>query len=75
MTPDGEITYWAGGEYFSVYPEDAVRFMKEYDAEETILVLIKAWPSNKTPYVAPTGAGDSGSLKCRMDRSARRRRR
>jgi hypothetical protein len=43
-TPEGETTYWIGGEDFSGDPEKAARFVKEVDAEATILVLMRALP-------------------------------
>lgn len=37
-----ELAYWNGGMIFSVYPEDAARFVKEVDAEDTIPILLEA---------------------------------
>jgi len=48
-SPQEETTYWNGGDIFSVYPEDAVRFVKEVDAEATISILQRAW-GNSEPY-------------------------
>ncbi len=43
-TPDGETTYWIGGEDFRSDPEKAARFVTEVDAEATILILMRALP-------------------------------
>lgn len=37
----GELAYWTGGNIFSVHPEEAARFCKEVDAEDTIPFLLK----------------------------------
>jgi hypothetical protein len=42
ITAEGEESYWNGGEVFSIYQDDAVRFVKEVDAEDTIPILEKA---------------------------------
>lgn len=46
---DGETTYWVGGEVFSVQREDAACYIKEVDAEATIIVLTRAWPQLADP--------------------------
>jgi len=40
----GKLHYWAGGEVWSMYPEDAARFASMADAEATIEVVKKSDP-------------------------------
>lgn len=43
-SPEGETTYWVGGESFIAHPQGAARFVKEVDADATILLLTRALP-------------------------------
>lgn len=50
---EGKDVYWAGGEIMSEYGGDAVRFMNETSAENTIDILQKAIRLSKDARVIP----------------------
>lgn len=51
----GEPHYWVGGEIFSVYSDEAVRFMGETDAETTIDLFRKKVGISPTARVVDLG--------------------
>ena len=54
-TPDGETAFWTGGESFSTFGYDAVRFMTEPDADATIVLLKRFYRLSSTARTLDLG--------------------